>query len=36
MASIRILLALAAIYGWEIQQMDVVMAFLAGYLTEEI
>jgi Reverse transcriptase (RNA-dependent DNA polymerase) len=36
LASIRILLALAAIYGFEIHQMDVVTAFLAGELEEEI
>ena len=36
LASIRILFAIAAIFDLEIQQMDVVMAFLAGYLTEEI
>ena len=36
MTSIRILLALATIFGQEIQQMDVVAAFFAGYLTEEI
>ena len=36
LASIRILLATAAIYGLEIHQMDVVTAFLAGDLEEEI
>lgn len=36
LASIRILFAIAAIYGLEIHQMDVVMAFLAGELEEEI
>src|SRR5271169_4341381 len=36
LASIRILLSLAAIYGLEIHQMDVVTAFLAGNLEEEI
>jgi len=36
LASIRILLAIAAIYGLEIHQMDVVTAFLAGDLEEEI
>src|SRR5271155_3881687 len=36
LASIRILLAIAAIYGLEIHQMDVVTAFLAGELEEEI
>lgn len=36
LASIRILLAIAAIYGMEIHQMDVVTAFLAGELEEEI
>src|SRR5437667_7030775 len=36
LASIRILLAIAAIYGLEIHQMDVVTAFLAGELKEEI
>ena len=36
LASIRILLAVAAIYGLEIHQMDVVTAFLAGDLEEEI
>jgi transposase InsO family protein len=35
LASIRILLAIAAIYGLEIHQMDVVTAFLAGELDEE-
>src|SRR5579859_5279262 len=34
--SIRILIAIAAIYGLEIHQMDVVTAFLAGELKEEI
>src|SRR5579859_4934380 len=36
LASIRILLAIAAIHGLEIHQMDVVTAFLAGELEEEI
>jgi hypothetical protein len=36
LASIRILLAIAAIYGLEIHQMDVVTAFFAGELEEEI
>src|SRR5579859_8019846 len=36
LASIRILLAIAAIHGLEIHQMDVVTAFLAGNLEEEI
>ena len=36
LASIRILFALAAIYGLEVHQMDVVTAFLAGELEEEI
>ena len=36
LASIRILLAIAAIYNLEIHQMDVVAAFLAGELEEEI
>jgi hypothetical protein len=36
LTSIRILLAIAAIYGLEILQMDVVTAFLAGELEEEI
>jgi len=36
LASIRILLAIAAIYGLEIHQIDVVTAFLAGDLKEEI
>ena len=36
LASIKILLAIVAIYGLEIHQMDVVMAFLAGDLEEEI
>ena len=36
LASIRIFLAIAAIYGLEIHQMDVVTAFLAGKLKEEI
>jgi hypothetical protein len=36
LASIRILLAIAAIHGLGIHQMDVVTAFLAGELEEEI
>ena len=36
LASIRILLAIAAIYGLEIHQMDIMTAFLAGDLEEEI
>src|SRR5256714_1962961 len=36
LASIRIVLAIAAIFGLEIHQMDVVTAFLAGELEEEI
>ena len=36
LASIRILLAIAAVFGLEIHQMDVVTAFLAGDLKEEI
>jgi hypothetical protein len=36
LASIRILLAVAATYGLEIHQMDIVTAFLAGDLEEEI
>ena len=36
LASIRILLAIAAIFDLEIHQMDVVTAFLAGDLEEEI
>src|SRR5579859_1496065 len=36
LASIRILLAIAAIHRLEIHQMDIVMAFLAGELEEEI
>src|SRR5271154_4706049 len=36
LASIRILLAIAAIFGLEIHQIDVVTAFLAGELEEEI
>ena len=36
MASIRILLAIASIYGLEIYQMDVVIVFLAGELEEKI
>ena len=36
LASIRILLAIAVIYGLEIHQMDVVAAFLEGELEEEI
>ena len=36
LTSIRILLAIAAIYGLEIHQMDIMTAFLAGDLEEEI
>ena len=36
LASLRILLAIAAVQDWEIQQMDVVTAFLAGDIDEEI
>jgi len=36
LASIRIFLAIAAIYGLEIHQMDIVTTFLAGDLEEEI
>jgi hypothetical protein len=36
LASIRILLAIAAVFGLEIHQMDVVTAFLAGDLEQEI
>ena len=36
LASIRILLAIAAIFDLEIHQMDVVTAFLAGELKEKI
>src|SRR5579859_1283682 len=36
LTSIRILLTIAAIFGLEIHQMDVVTAFLAGELEEEI
>ena len=34
--SIRMLIALAAVYGLEIHQMDVKTAFLNGELEEEI
>ena len=36
LASIRILLAIAAIYGLEIHQMNIVTTFLTGDLEEEI
>lgn len=35
-SSLRILVAFAAIMGWEIHQMDAVTAFLNGELTEEL
>ncbi|MGH7240582.1 MAG: reverse transcriptase domain-containing protein, partial [Candidatus Saccharimonadales bacterium] len=35
-SSIRVLLALAAVFDWEIHQMDVQTAFLNGDLTEDI
>ena len=34
--SIRILLAIAAFYDYEIWQMDVKTAFLNGFLTEDV
>ena len=34
--SLRLLLTLAAIYDWEIQQFDVVSAFLNAELKEEV
>lgn len=34
--TLRVLLAYAAIYDWEIDQMDAVMAFVQGTLSEEI
>lgn len=35
-SSLRLLVAIAAIMGWEIHQMDAVTAFLNGILTEEL
>ena len=34
--SVRIMLAIAAFYNYEIWQMDVKIAFLSGYLKEEL
>lgn len=36
MNTVRVLLSLAANYGWELQQVDVKNAFLYGELEEEI
>ena len=34
--TVRVLLALAAHFGWEVHHMDVKSAFLNGDLTEEV
>ena len=34
--TVRMLLALAANYGWKVHQMDVKSAFLNGYLEEDV
>ena len=36
MANVRAVIAMAAVKGWDLQQMDVTNAFLNGYLQEEV
>ena len=36
METIRVLLALAAVFGWEVQHLDVKPAFLNGEILEDV
>ena len=36
METIRVLLALASVFGWEVHHLDVKLAFLNGEISEEI